>query len=491
MAKSALSGTRIRSLRTARRLGQGDLARMAGISPSYLNLIEHNRRRANPRLLEAIAGALQIPPEALDESAGDAQIQALRAAAGRAAPGSEPEVERTEEFLGRFPGWASLVTQLDTSSEDQERIIERLSDRMAHDPNLSAALHEIVSAVTSVQSTAAILAESEDLEPEWRARFHSNIHTDSVRLAIAAEALVAFLDTSGEETGLAAPQEELESWLERQGFHVEALETEGDTSRDAPGVPPTVPPVGSAGVVATPAGENADHTEAANTGEDAPNLSANLSPNWAALTEGQAELASAPSRDLAVAWLKRARTDALALPLDALVPPLVAMFARREGFAPQQLARDFDVTLGQLFSRLATMPAVQGVPRFGLAECDGSGTLTFRRPVEGFALPRFGGGCPLWPLYQALAQPGRPLAATLEFAGRPPVRFVAHAVSTARDRLRFAPPYVWHASMLITPASAALPADAPATDAIKVGSSCRICPRVDCEARREPSIVTN
>ena len=49
MVRSALSGTRIRTLRTARRIGQADLARLAGVSPSYLNLIEHNRRRAGPR----------------------------------------------------------------------------------------------------------------------------------------------------------------------------------------------------------------------------------------------------------------------------------------------------------------------------------------------------------------------------------------------------------------------------------------------------------
>lgn len=440
MARSALSGTRIRTLRTARRLGQADLARMAGISPSYLNLIEHNRRRASPRLIEAIAGALQIPAEALDESAGDAQIEALRAAAARAAPGTEPETDRAEEFLGRFPGWAALLTQVHAQAEGQERTIERLSDRMAHDPNLSAALNEIVAAVTSVQSTAAILAESDDLDPVWRSRFHTNIHTDSVRLANAAEALVAFLDTSGEETGLAAPQEELESWLERQAYHVEAVER----------------------------GEALD---------------------GALLTDGQAELASAPARKLAVAWLERAQSDARALPLDRLMPALVAMFARNHDFAPERLAQDFDVSLAQLFRRLAWLPPVQGVPRFGLAVCDGSGTLTLRRPVEGFALPRFGGACPLWPLYQALLQPDRPVRTLVEFAGRPPARFVAHAVAEARNALRFEPPYIWEASMLITPASAALSDPEGQGAPLAVGSSCRICPRAGCAARREPSIV--
>ncbi|WP_323036638.1 helix-turn-helix domain-containing protein [Pararhodobacter sp.] len=404
MVRSALSGTRIRALRTARRLGQADLARMAGISPSYLNLIEHNRRRARPQVLEAIAGALQIPLESLDEHSGDAQIDALRAAATRASQGFEPELDRAEEFLGRFPGWAALVTQIHAHTEGQDRVIERLSDRMAHDPNLSTSLHEIVSAVTSVQSTAAILAESEDLEPEWRARFHANIHADSVRLAHAAEALVAFLDTSSEETGLAAPQEEMESWLARQEFHIDALE----------------------------------QTAAA---------------DWARLCAGQVELASASSRELAEAWLKTAHADAQALPLDRLAPVLVAMFSGGKDFAPEGLAREFGVGLAQVFRRLAILPVLQGVPRFGLAVCDGSGTLVFRRPVEGFALPRFGGACPLWPLYQAMVQPDRPIRAVIEFAGRPTMRFVAHAICSARDPMRYDPPFVWESSMLITPAT--------------------------------------
>ncbi|MCW1932993.1 helix-turn-helix transcriptional regulator [Pararhodobacter zhoushanensis] len=443
MPKSALSGTRIRALRTARRLGQADLARMAGVSPSYLNLIEHNRRRASPRIIEAIAGALQISPETLDERAGDAQVEALRAAAARAHPasvtGTAPEIDRAEELTGRFPGWAALITQLHTATETQDRTIERLSDRMAHDPNLSEALHEIVSAVTAVQSTAAILAESEDLEPEWRARFHRNIHQDSVRLANAAEALVAFLDTFGEETGLAAPQEELESWLEHQGFHVAAIEH--------------------------PA-----------------------SPDWNALTSGQAELASAAARTLAVSWLDRARVDAQALPLAQLMPVLMAMLGGGGVFAPEVLARQFGVSLAQLFRRLATLPSAPGVPRFGLAVCDGSGTLTFRRPVDGFQLPRFGGACPLWPLYEALGQPDRPVRALVEFAGRPPARFVAHAIAGARDPLRFDPPHVWEASMLVTPALVAA-TSGDSAEPRGVGTSCRVCPRMDCPARREPSIV--
>lgn len=453
MPKTTLSGTRIRALRLARGMTQAELARRAGVSPSYLNLIEHNRRRAAVTLLGAVSAALDITPEALSDAAGDALVESLRTAAALTSADPPAEIDRVEEFAGRFPGWAAHMAALQARAEAQDRIVERLSDRMAHDPNLSEALHEIVSAVTAVQSTAAILAETDDLEPAWRDRFHQSVHSDSVRLATAAEALVAYLDASTEETGLAAPQEELESWLARQSFHIPAIE--GGT-----GMP-----------------DSAD---------------------LAHLAEDQPELASQAARVMARDWLARAREDAIALPLEALAPALVAMFERGTGLRPGELAMGFGVGLPRLFRRLASLPPLPGMPRFGLVVCDGSGTLTFRRPIEGFALPRFGGACPVWPLFQALMQPARPIRALVETASRPVHRFLAHAVAERLGAARFEPPFAWEASMLLTPAtpqSTGTPLDAPeAADLgtpLAVGSSCRVCLRPDCVARREPSIVSS
>ncbi len=144
MPRTALTGTRIRALRTARRLAQADLARLAGVSASYLNLIEHNRRSAGPRLLAAIAGALEVAPESLDQDEGEALLAALAAAAGidpGAPDAARPEREQAAEFAGRFPGWAGLVARLAARLQDRERAIERLADRMAHDQRLARHHH--------------------------------------------------------------------------------------------------------------------------------------------------------------------------------------------------------------------------------------------------------------------------------------------------------------------------------------------------------------
>ncbi|MDD7970087.1 helix-turn-helix transcriptional regulator [Roseinatronobacter alkalisoli] len=438
MSKSSLTGTRIRARRNLRGLRQSDLAQMVGVSPSYMNLIEHNRRKVSAPLLQAVAQALGVSEDALVQDGDIRFVEGARAAALRT-DANLADLERVDEFAGRFPGWAKVLADTQARVERLERVVEHLSDRMTHDPYLGAALHEIISAVTSVQSTAAILNDSDDIAPEWQARFHENILNDSKRLAEGAVALVNYLDTADDtESGLAAPQEEVEAWLARMGFHYPALETMplADLSR---------------------------------------------------LVEGQVELSSDASRVLALQWLVRLQEDTRALPLDPFVDAMMEL-----GAAPDQLAQHFGVPLPQVLRRLAMLPAdddrltAHAMP--GLVVCDGSGTLVLRRAVDGFPMPRFGGGCPLWPLYQALHCPGRPLRVTLLTDGRMGRRFTAYAICAPEMAPGFDIPPVMQSTMLVVPDSG--PTNLPAgQQPLVVGGSCRTCAQQDCPARREPSIL--
>ena len=60
MSGSDLIGSRIREKRIQLRIRQSKLAQTVGISPSYLNLIEHNRRRIGGKLLSDLADTLMI-----------------------------------------------------------------------------------------------------------------------------------------------------------------------------------------------------------------------------------------------------------------------------------------------------------------------------------------------------------------------------------------------------------------------------------------------
>jgi len=444
MARSTLAGSRIRQRRMLIGLSQAELARRLGVSASYLNLIEHNRRRVAPDLLERMAGELEVKITALSEGAEPGLLESLReAAATHADPAApRPESDRLDEFAGRFPGWAALLSAQQHRLSALERTVERLTDRMTHDPHLSASLHEVLSVAASLRSTAAILAETDDIDPQWRARFHGNLHLDSQRLAEGAQALVGYLEASqDDESGLAAPQEELEAWLVDRDFHVAELEGKRRASPEA-------------------------------------------------LVEGQATLASRSARKLAVTWLHRYRRDAEALPLAMLVTAV-----ETHGPDPARLSELPGVggDLPRLFRRLASLPpGVAALPPIGLVICDGSGTMIFRKPIPGFGLPRFGSACPLWPLFQALSRPLVPIRTLVETVARPPQRFQTFAICQPAVPPTFDEPVVLESLMLIVPATAADIAAREGSGAAPqhpVGISCRICPRADCPARREPSIA--
>lgn len=410
---------------------------MVGVSPSYMNLIEHNRRRVSPALLQAIAHALDVSEDALVEDSDIRFVEGARAAALRTDT-DIVDLERVDEFTGRFPGWAKVLAETQARVETLERVVDQLNDRMTHDPYLGAALHEIISAVTSVQSTAAILNDGGDIAPEWQARFHKNILNDSKRLAEGAVALVNYLDAADDtESGLAAPQEEVEAWLARKGFHLAVLE-----APDRGALPQ--------------------------------------------LLRAQVELSSDASRVLALQWLVRLQEDARALPLDPFLDALA-----EQGMAPDLLAVRFNVPLQQVLRRLAMLPAddarASAFPVAGLVVCDGSGTLVLRRAVDGFPMPRFGGGCPLWPLYQALHSPGRPFRVPLRTDGRMGRQFVAYAICGPDTPPSFDYPPILQSTMLVVPE---MPQAGPQGQAaLVVGGSCRTCAQTDCPARREPSIL--
>ena len=423
MPLSALTGTKLRDRRLAAGLRQADVAVQAGISASYLNLIEHNRRKVTPEVMERLADALQIDRMALVEGKDAALVEDLRAAAARSgtAGETEAEVERVEDFVGRFPGWATLLAALDTRSLVLERAVEALNDRMTHDPYLSQSLHELLSSLSAVRATAAILAETPDLEPDWAARFHRNLHQDSERLAAGAEALVGFLDAGQgiEEQGIAAPQEEVEDWLRGRGWVLTDADLAGSVEEEI------------------------------------------------------TRLASSAARSLARAHVERARADATAMPEADFLMALADT-----GPDPLALAERFAVSPLLAMRRLAGVSALQA----GLVACDSSGTLTFRKPATGFPLPRFGSACPLWPLYAALGRPMQPFEARVQMAGQSDRRYRVIAWGETRHPLGLRGPELREAAMLILPDEGAGPAS-------RIGSSCRVCARGDCPARREPSIL--
>lgn len=429
MVREALTGSRIRERRIIAGYKQADLARRIGISASYLNLIEHNRRRIGGKLLLDIAGALGVEASALTEGAEAALIAALRDAAhGTGVP--EAEMDRADEFAGRFPGWADALAASHRKTASLERAVETLSDRLAHNPELAASVHEVLSTAAAIRSTASILAEDKDLDPSWRERFHANINEDSRRLAASSKTLVGFLDAeTGEAAVSSTPQEEVEAFLTAHEFNFAELEA------------------------------------------------GNVQP--AALIEGATELASNASRYIAQDVLEQVISDSKRVSMDDLVAALPD-----HGPDPVALAHQFDAPVVTIMRRLASAPGLG----LGLVVADRSGALLFRKGAAGFTIPRYGAACPLWPLFQVMGQPGHVLRQRMQVPGRTEAVFDCFATAEATGPVTVNTPPLTQATMLIVPVPS--PDQRSGEDPIEMGASCRICPRRGCNGRREPSILS-
>ena len=438
-----MTGTRIRERRLARGLAQGALARLVGISPSYLNLIEHNRRRIGGGILLRLAAALEVDAQALAHGGEAAMMTGLREAAGERpersepqdAQGPTPELDRVEEFAGRFPGWAQLLVDTLRRAQESARHADALTDRLAHDPHLAASLHEVLSVVTAIRSTASILTDTSGLEPEWQARFHRNLGEDSQRLAEEAKRLVRYLDDGpGAGRDILSPQDELDRFLGAHDFRFAGLEDGLGTDGDI----------------------------------DALLTGAELEPGTGAHT-------------LAEATLRRYRADALALPEANLTDALT-----RCGVAPLALAQDLGVPLALIFRRLAAMPE-EVVGPIGLVSADASGAILGLKPLAGFTVTRLAGACALWPIFRAAAQPGMALRQRLIQPDRDARAVLALTACEEAAPGRFNMPPLMRSYMLLMPDEGEVAGEGGAP--LEVGTSCRICPRAACAARCEPSIL--
>jgi len=425
LSAQRLVGSRIREKRLDRGLQQAAVAETVGISPSYLNLIEHNRRRIGGKLLADLARVLDVDTALLADGVDRETLDDMRAAA--ATLQGQVEVDRTEELAARYPGWAALIAaqaQKVSALEEQSRV---LTDRMSSDPNLAESLHEVISAVSAIHSSASILVGPEDLDQDWQKRFHQNIHTDSVRLAQSSESLIAYLEAP--QTSLAhagSPFEEVEAYLAKSGFHIEAMEN---------GIAPT-----------------------------------------AILKEAGLE---GPSGTILWDVLQAYASDAARLPLARFEKS-----CRKHNYDPAAIALEYDVPLSGVLRRMAQLPPDNGHPPIGLATCDAAGALTFIKSVPGFNVPRSGGACPLWPMFGALSRPNQPIRMDVALPAPNATRFLCYAVAEPVGLSSFDAPPAMQSTMLVMPDP-----PEPATTPYPVGLSCRICPRADCASRREPALT--
>ncbi len=521
MVAAAPIGFRIKQRRRDLGLTQAGMAQNLGISASYLNLIEANKRTIGGRLLQQIAQQLDLD---FDSLTGETERRLM---AGLSEAASEPSMRQAgvdpasvPDFVGRHPAWAAALLATLRLGRAQEQTVAALSDRLAQDPVLSDALHRVISHVTAIRSTAEIIEGGDALPTEMRERFDAIIGEESGKLAEAAQGIVRYFDASEPGSTSGIPSEEVDDNFIANANHFPALELAGDEMRKtldsiAGGLDAALADYlqNAHGIaVRATSTKRADGMQYRNQARFDPasrtlEILDNASPStrrfqmahlaahlFAADAIAEAVAAGRYSSDAARDWAKRALASYTA---SACLFPYEAFLQDAEHlrYDIEMLRQRYAASFEQVAHRLVTLrrAGASGVP-FGFLRADPAGSLSKRFPLPGLPIPRSGTGCPLWAIYNAFQTPDRLVRQVAQFPNRARFLFIAHTVT--RRPTRFSEPPFLRSVMLICDtifADRTVYADGLDLSArgveTPVGPTCRLCPRKDCQHRAEAAIV--
>lgn len=429
MARTLL-GTRIRETRRSKKLSQKDLAQIAGISASYLNLIEHNRRGIAGKTLNSIAAALGLDPSTISEGMDRALVDRVKKAA-MDAPHLNPEIAHVDEFAARYPGFARLIARLQDQREKQHQEFLTLADQMNHDPFFAEAIHLMLSNITTIRSTADILASDGNIPADMASKFMRNLLAESERMSQTASDVLEHFEPSSDAQIMSSDNSPFETLLEQNRFFLEDLE---------------------------------------NGTADAETILKQIKPEKGLVSQTRLSLQSYQEM-------------AFSLPIKSFLETAEAC-----KFDPLVIANTLSCDLPSVLFRMAHLPNDPQLPQFGFLQCDSSGAVLYRKQLPTFSLPRFGGACPIWPIYRSLSQSQQPIAALIDMPTGE--RFYTLCYSYPVEQAQIAMPARQESLMLFTPDYAQISTvSAKTLPLLSVGVQCSVCPRNTCSSRRTAYIL--
>ncbi|MEW6258235.1 MAG: short-chain fatty acyl-CoA regulator family protein [Pseudomonadota bacterium] len=158
-----------------------------------------------------------------------------------------------------------------------------------------------------------------------------------------------------------------------------------------------------------------------------------------------------------------------------------------------RLALETGASLEQVCHRLSTLQrgGMKGVP-FYFAKVDRAGNITKRHSATRFQFARLGGACAVWNVHQAFESAGQ----TLVQVGEMPdgARYLCLARTVSAPAARYGQParvYALGLGCELSYADQMVQADGldlKSAPVARLGVSCRICPRPDCEMRAFPPL---
>ena len=444
--RRVFAGDRLKTLRAGLDMRQSDMSERLGISVSYLSQIEHDDRPLTSALLEALARFFPLDWNVDEEDTATRRFAALREAA------ADP----------LFPNPLS-ADQLARIAEQQPLLADQYV--ALHQAYTQAGQRlQIIDEAISADNVGGSRLPWEEVR-DW---FHnSGNYVDS--LDQAAEALG--LKLAGTDPSPA--QEGLELYL-RNALSVSLLYEHNSGLRDFDA---------QMGHLVL---DQSQPVESQRFQLAHQLVALALRDQISSVVEG-AGLRSPASRQLLSVGLANYAAGALLMPYARFREQ-----ARAVRHDIDRLRQIFGVSFEQACHRLSTLqrPGERGLPFF-FCRVDMAGNITKRHSATRLQFARFGGACPLWIVHEAVAIPDRILVQLAETPDG--VRYISMAKGLVKpsgsyDRLprRYAVALgceVDHAREFVYADGLDLTNDRAAT---KIGISCRLCPRNDCDQRAFP-----
>jgi len=507
----------IRNARQQSGMTQTALADAMGVSVSYVNLIEHDRRRLKGDRLKDVTSILGIDSAALD---GEVESRLL---ADLEEVTSDPAVAdlaldraQARALVTQHESWANALVALYRAGQRDQDLIAAFSDRLNHDPVLSESIHKMLNASTAIHSVTTIYDEAKEIAPQQRERFDKMLSEEAGRLAEVAQSLAGFFERNERPgTALTAPEEVDEFLFERRNHFpaIEAAIEQTGNEIDCESIPTTVDLIEklqTMGVTVCRLPFHAlpgDSHRLTHFNGKVLTLSDGL-PRATERFEIARRIAEISLADVVEAEISqatdltsddardRARRALFAYAAGALLMPYTRFQEAAETlrYDIDALAMDFNASPEQLCHRFTSLrrPGAEGVP-FAFLRANAAGYLTKRFPLPRLPMPRFGGACPLWAVYSAMQTPDLRQRQLAEFPNGD--RFFILARATRPVASGFGNTLPSYSLML---ACDALNADrlvysdgldlSSAAQAELVGSTCLLCPRESCAHRQEPSV---
>lgn len=514
-------GFRISNRRKSLKISQAALARLIGISPSYLNLIENSKRDVGGALLQRVALHLDIDIDDLTGQAEQKLLQDLEEAYADPMIESLPfQPDERRQMVAQYPASAMAMARLHRAYSDAVASADAYADRLRSDPLLGQLLHQVLSGVTAVRSSAEILEDVPDLAEGERQRFVSSIGRETRNLGAVARNLIGHFENASASRRSVSPAREIDDLLVEQANYFPSLEEAAVRLRQ------DIEALGPFGVQTLIEKLEVQHRVRILIGGSPPGGQADfpgqyryfpdISTMW---LQGATTLATRQFQ-LARLYGELAAGDAIDAELEkaALASPTALRLARRAlgsylagamvfpytsfleaavaaSYDIDQLRQSYNASYEQVAHRLVSLrrPGQGGVP-FGFLRSDPAGRLTKHFPLPGLLLPYSGHACPLWAIYGAFRTPDMPLRQVVRFSDGSRYLFVARTVQ--RRAAAFHEPPVMASVML---ACNVLHADQTIyaqglnladTDAdVEVGPTCRLCTRSDCASRQEEPLA--